>query len=387
MISQQDLESVRDDMSAMKITGVRTITCDIPLARPVVMGDIRFESREYAIVTIETDVGVAGIGFGMTRNAPIGAIVDRNLAPLLFEADPLMTEELWERLYYRNLTIAGRGVFMRALSLVDIALWDIKGQVAGLPIWMLLGGARTRAPLTVAGGYTAVGKTNDELAREVDDYVGRGFGTIKISAGDLAEDTSRLTAASEAIGGRARLAYDAHWAWHTLFDVVPTVRSWSAIGLSFVEDPFAPELIHLAPSLRAATGMALALGEDAVGRWAFEQLFGILIPDVLRVDATTMGGISEAAKVCGMASARAVPVLPHVFPEIHVHLAAAFPAVMAVEMTVPEYEIDLLYRLFREWITVEGGEIVAPTAPGLGVALDWAAVERYRVAKTYRASA
>lgn len=375
-----------DTRLQMKITGVRTATCNIPLARPIVMGELRFESREYVIVTLETDVGIVGVGFGMSRNAPIGSIVDRNLAPLLLGADPLMTEELWERLYYRNLTIAGRGVFMRALSLVDIALWDIKAQFAGLPIWKLFGGARTRAPLTVAGGYTAVGKTNDDLALEVDDYVGRGFGTIKISAGDLREDTSRLTAAAEAIAGRAHLAYDAHWAWRTLFEVVPTVRAWSAIGLSFLEDPFAPELVHLAPSFRAETGMALALGEDAVGRWAFEQLFGILVPDVLRVDATTMGGLSEAAKVCGMASARAVPVLPHVFPEIHVHLAAAFPVVMAVEMTVPEYEIDLAYRLFREWITVEGGEIVAPTAPGLGVELDPAAVERYRVADTNRTS-
>ena len=366
----------------MRITAVRTVTCDIPLARPVVMGDLRFTSREYVIVVIETDAGIAGIGFGMTRNAPIGAIVDRNLAPLLLGSDPLMTEELWERLYYRNLTISGRGIFMRALSAVDVALWDIKGQVTGQPIWRLLGGARTRAPLVVAGGYTGVGKTNDDLAREVDDYVRRGFGVIKIAAGDLSQDTARLLAAAEAIGGRARLAYDAHWAWRSLFEVVPTVRAWGGIGLSFLEDPFAPELVHLAPSLRASTGIALALGEDAVGRWAFEQLLGMLVPDLLRVDATTMGGLSEAAKVCAMASARAVPVIPHVFPEIHVHLAAAFPVVAAVEMTVPEYEIDPLFRLFREWIAVEGGEILAPSAPGLGVILDEDAVRTFRVAET-----
>ena len=366
----------------MRITAVRTVTCDIPLPRPIVMGDLRFESREYVIVVIETDVGVAGIGFGMTRNAPISAIVDRNLAPLLLGADPLMSEELWERLYYRNLTISGRGVFMRALSAIDIALWDIKGQVSGQPIWRLLGGARDRSPLIVAGGYTAAGKSNDDLAREVDDYVRRGFGLVKIAAGDLASDTARLLAASEAIGGRARLAYDAHWAWRSLYDVVPTVRAWRDIGLAFLEDPFAPEMVHLASSLRASTGVALALGEDAVGRWAFEQLFGVLVPDLLRVDATTVGGLSEAAKVCAMASARSVPVIPHVFPEIHVHLAAAFPIVAAVEMTVPEYEIDPLHRLFRDWIVVEGGVIVAPAAPGLGVVLDEDAVRSFRIAET-----
>lgn len=366
----------------MKITGVRTITCDLPLSEPILMGELRFDSREYGLVVVETDAGVSGIGFGMTRNAPLGTIVDRNLVPLLLGADPLMTEQLWERLYYRNLTIGGRGIFMRALSAVDIALWDIKAQVAGQPIWRLLGGARTSAPLSVAGGYMANGKTIEDLAREVDDYVSRGFRSIKISAGVLAGDTVRLEAASEAIAGRASLAYDAHWGWRTLFDVVPTVRSWGALPLSFVEDPFAPELIHLAAEFRSATGMALALGEDAVGRWAFEQLFGICLPDILRIDATTMGGLSEATKVCAMASARARPVIPHVFPEVHVHLAAAFPIVSAVEMTVPEYEIEPLYRLFRDWIAIDGGDIMAPTQPGLGVVLDEAAVARHRVGGT-----
>lgn len=77
-----------------------------------------------------------------------------------------------------------------------------------------------------------------------------------------------------------------------------------------------------------------------------------------------MGGISEAVKVCAMASVHARPVIPHVFPEIQVHLAAGLPTVSAVEMTVPEYEIDIAYRLFSDWIRIEAGSIVAPTRPG-----------------------
>jgi L-alanine-DL-glutamate epimerase-like enolase superfamily enzyme len=95
-----------------------------------------------------------------------------------------------------------------------------------------------------------------------------------------------------------------------------------------------------------------------------------------------VGGLSEAVKVCALASVEARPVIPHVFPEVHVHLAAAFPIVLAVEMTVPEYEIDLLYRLFKEWVTIESGVIQAPRRPGLGVSLDDAAVTRYRVASS-----
>jgi L-alanine-DL-glutamate epimerase-like enolase superfamily enzyme len=366
----------------MLITGVRTVTCDIPLSKPIVMGELRFDSREYCLVFVDTDQGVTGLGVGMTRNAPVAAIVERNLSPLLLGQDPLMTEAMWDRLYYRNLTIAGRGIFMRALSAVDIALWDIKGQAAGLPIWQLLGGARDRIPLSVAGGYVGEDTTKDDLAREVADYVGRGFSIVKISAGELHDDTERLRVSADVVAGRAALAYDAHWAWRGLYEVVPTVRTWASLGLAFIEDPLAPELVARAPELRAATGIPLALGEDAVGRWAFQQLLTACRPDIVRVDATTVGGLSEAVKVCALASVESRPVIPHVFPEVHVHLAAAFPVVMAVEMTVPEYEIDLLYRLFKEWVTIESGVIQAPRRPGLGVSLDDAAVTRYQVASS-----
>jgi L-alanine-DL-glutamate epimerase-like enolase superfamily enzyme len=367
----------------MRITGVRTITCDIPLPHPIVMGELRFDSRAYVLVIIETDAGVQGLGFGMTRGAPVGAVVDRNLAPLLLGQDPLLSEALWQRLYDRNLTIAGQGIFMRALSAVDIALWDIKGQVANQPIWMLLGGARREVPVSVAGGYARDGAGPAELAREVDDYAGRGFKLIKVSAADLGSDRARVRAALEAVAGRAALAYDAHWAWRDLLDVLPVVRGWADLGLAFIEDPFAPELWPLAAELRQQVPIPLAIGEDAVGRWAFERLFRQFVPDLVRVDATTVGGISEAVKVCALASARGRSVLPHVFPEIHVHLAAALPAVRAVEVTLPEYELEALYRLFTSWLELRDGQTSAPTAPGLGFSLDDRAVARFTVESTH----
>ncbi len=149
---------------AVRITGVRTVTCEIALPVPIVMGELRFDAREYIVVVIETDQGISGVGFGMTRGAPVAAIVERNLAPLLIGQDAFLTEAIGARLTDRNLTIAGRGIFARALSAVDIALWDIKGQVTGQPIWRLLGGARERIPLAVAGGYADPARTLDDLA-------------------------------------------------------------------------------------------------------------------------------------------------------------------------------------------------------------------------------
>lgn len=363
----------------MRISAVRATTVDVPLPRPIVMGEIRFDSREYLVVEIDTDDGLTGVGFGMTRNSPAAAVVQRALRPILLGEDPLLTESLWERMYYRNLPQGQRGIFMRALSAVDIALWDLKAQAAGLPLWQLLGGARPRVPVAVAGGYPASDRTLDDLGRELADYVDRGFRTVKIAAGELAEDTARLRASRKAIGERAALAYDAHWAWRDMLSVVPVVQRWADLDLLFIEDPYPTEQIDLSVQLRARTGERVALGEDTIGRWAFREVLERQCPDVLRMDATLMGGISEAVKVIALASTLSVPVLPHVFPEVHVHLAAAFPGVLAVEMTDRTYETESLYRLFRRWVTVDGGDMVAPTEPGLGVSLDPDALERYAV--------
>jgi L-alanine-DL-glutamate epimerase-like enolase superfamily enzyme len=133
--------------------------------------------------------------------------------------------------------------------------------------------------------------------------------------------------------------------------------------------------------LRERSGIPLALGEDVTGRYAYRDLIAQAPPDYVRVDATTTGGISEAIKICALAAAEAMPVLPHIFPEVHVHLAAGLPIVMAVEVTDPVQEIDLFWNLLADPVRPVGGWVEAPTLPGLGVELDQAAVERFSIGR------
>jgi L-alanine-DL-glutamate epimerase-like enolase superfamily enzyme len=234
-------------------------------------------------------------------------------------------------------------------------------------------------PVSVAGGYPASDRTLADLEAEVADYATQGFRMIKLAAGELAEDTVRLRAARRVLGPDIVLAHDVHWAFRDLLSVVPTVRSWAELELAFLEDPFPSELVALSVRLREQTGARLALGEDTVGRWAFRELLQTTAPDLLRVDATVAGGLSEAVKVCALASSLGVPVFTHVFPEVHIHLGAAFPGIWAVEMTDPTYQTETLYQLFQEWVHVEDGMMIAPETPGLGVVLDRDAIERYAV--------
>ena len=341
------------------------------------MGELKFDAREYLVLEVVTDEGVTGLGFGMTRDAPLGPIVIRNVAPRLIGADPLATEATWERLYNGNLTIGQRGLFMRCLSAADIALWDIKAQVAGLPLWQLLGGFRERIGASMAGGYPRPGP-DARLAR-------RGGRRLRGAGLPVDQDRGRPARGRHRAAPRVRRRRRrqparlrralgvAHAARGRADgpDAGPSSTSRSSRIRS------RPSRRGWPPALREQTGIPLALGEDVTGRHAYRDLIAQAPPDILRLDATTTGGISEAIKICAMAAADSIPVLPHIFPELHVHLAAALPIVMAVEVTDPAQEIDLLWNILADPLRPVDGHVTAPTGPGIGAELDRAALARY----------
>lgn len=365
----------------MLIESIVARTVAVPMSRPIVMGDLRYDAREYLIVEIRTDEGVIGEGFGMTRNGPIGEIIRQNIGPLLLGQDPLLIERLWERLYYTNLPISQRGLYVRAMSIVDVALWDLKGKVANLPVWKLLGGFREQVPALVAGGYPREGSTRADLEREMAGYRDRGISAVKLAAGLIVDDCERLEVAREILGPDIRLALDVHWAWRSVEVVRPYLSRLEPLGLAWLEDPFPADLVGTTARLRALTSIPLALGEDCVTRWGFRDLLDQGNADILRVDATSMGGLSEAVRVCAHASALGVPVSPHIFPEIHVHLGAAFSIVDSVEFTDPEREIDMSFRLMKQGVEIWAGAMLAPKTPGLGIEFDVAAVEMYTISR------
>lgn len=362
-----------------RIERVETWTCRVPLARPIVMGEIRYEYRDYLVVRVSTVGGHQGIGVGMTRNAPLKELIDQELARHVLGQDALLSEAVRRSIIARSRPMGITGIFLKAISAIDIALWDIRGQAADLPVWALLGGSRRVVPASVAGVYPSPGSSLEDLQAEVRQYVAEGFPIVKIAAGELSDDTQRLEAAIDAAGGRTRIAYDAHWAWSDLWTVLPTVSGWRGLGLAWLEDPFPRSAMALAAALRDATGIPLAVGEDLDDRASYASLMSDMRPDVVRVDATANGGLTEAIAVCALADANGLVVSTHIFPEVHVHLGIAFPNVVAVEVTDPRREIDLLFRLLKSPIATHGGALSAPTAPGVGLTMDWDAVGEYAV--------
>src|SRR5579884_4216045 len=135
------------------IARVDAVTVGIDLPTPLLLGSTEIGRREYAVVTVTTEDGLSGSSYSLTRALPLAAAVRTALAPLLVGADSALIAAAWDRCYRATAPGGRTGILMRGLSLVDIALWDIKAKRAGLPLWAMLGGHRREVPVLVVGGY------------------------------------------------------------------------------------------------------------------------------------------------------------------------------------------------------------------------------------------
>jgi D-arabinonate dehydratase len=365
----------------MKIRSVQAVTCRVPIPHPIDLGALHIAHREYVVVTIETDSGLQGVGYGMTRDTPVAAIVQRNLTPLLLNEDPLLTERLWNKMYDATLPAGQRGPVMRALSIVDVALWDLKGKAAGLPLYQLLGGSRREVPVVVVGGYPDPRTSLADLAEEMRSFANRGFPMVKMAlgSGTPADEAERVRVAREALGNDVRLMIDVHWSWHSLQEAIAMAELWRPYGLTWIEDPFPPEDVRRAAEFRHRTQLPVAIGDEQHGRWAFRELILHDAVDYLRLDATTIGGLTEFGRVAALAATWAIPIGTHIYHNIHIHCAAAFAHTLAVEYCEPDRGIDCTPSLLVEDLTPHNGCLRVPETPGLGVEIDDRAVRQYAV--------
>src|SRR3954454_21344642 len=134
------------------IAEVRAVTTQLDLPRPLQLGSMHIAHRAYAVVTVRTESGLVGKAFALSRDAPVAAVANEQLAPVLVGRDSDLVAARFDDCFRATIASGRVGVVMRALSLVDVALWDLKGQRAGLPLWRLLGGFAPEVPAMIVGG-------------------------------------------------------------------------------------------------------------------------------------------------------------------------------------------------------------------------------------------
>ena len=257
-------------------------------------------------IRLTTDEGIVGIGTAIGGDAS-AAIIEQHLAGLLVGEDPMDVERLWDEMFRSTLPYGRKGLPIMAISGVDMALWDIIGKAAGLPVYRMLGGA-CRDSMAV---YQTTNEREDWRAHE-------GFGIkLAIPCGPadgkdgLTQNVSLIRACRETIGPEPDIMLDCYMA----FDVEYTRRLIDRVAdldVRWVEEPLLPDDYHGYEALgKIDSPVAIATGEHEFTRWGFVNLIETGGVQILQPDVAWVGGISEARRICTLASSYHLMVIPH----------------------------------------------------------------------------
>ncbi len=387
----------------MKIVDIRTIPLSYRCDPPYGSAGGMQAARGGLLVEVETDDGVIGIGEAGVGGGSARHLIDSLLRPMLVGDDPLLIEALWQKMFARTRQFGRRGIVMNAISGIDIALWDIAGKVAKMPVYRLLGACRDRVEAYASGGFYQQGKSADDLAGEAEGYRARGFRGMKMKIGrnpstqthlrhlvgnaeqcevEPEEDISRVAAVRKALGPKAKLMVDVNCAWSPAM-AIEMGRALEPYRLYWIEEPVATDDIDGSARVAAALATPVAGYETEIGLYGFRELITRGAVDIVQPDIAWSGGFSECRRIAALAQAYHLTVAPHAFATAvtlvaSLHFAAAIANALVLEFD--QNPNGLRDELLKEPLRIDGdGMLRLPERPGLGIELDPGAVERYRI--------
>jgi galactonate dehydratase len=355
------------------------------LPKPTVTSWGKYTEVSIVLVEVRTNTGLVGVGECLARFAPkaYAELIETALKPRLIGQNPTDITRLWRDMR-RALSGRAGGILFEAIAGVDIALWDILGKIANLPIYRLLGGVGREA----VPAYAASINWGDSafMDEQLDLYLEKGFPRIKVKiANPVREAVERIERMRKRAGDEIDLCVDANWAYR-LEEAIEVGKALTDNGYVWFEEPLRPEDEAGYEELHRRCGTPLAAGEsnyslDQAVRLVSNRTLSYLQPDVAR-----SGGISETRRMAEFADAHNVSYAPHIgmsgiiCETASVHLAAAMPNLWAMEC-----ETDT--SPFKTAITgaapgadrQTNGLLPVPQGPGLGIEVNWDAVARLRV--------
>src|SRR5579871_2480887 len=362
----------------MKIVRLATQALQLPSAKkalPLATDRVAVRKQCTALVVqIQTDAKLTGIGFGWFGDGVSSTLasIAEDLAPLLVGEDPLDHERIWAKSRAIN-----NPASTRAFSLIDIALWDLKGKAAGMPLWRLLGGARESAKAFTAETARA-DLSADETIAVARAAMAKGLKGVRVGVSGLdpEPESRKIVTVRDALGEEVWFAVtvESRYDYETALPMARFLEE--EVGADWFEDPLADDDLNGYTHLASRTDTPLATGGRFTSVGQFVRLLDTTTPVTLRPDVVRIGGITPWLKVAAMAELRHRPVVPRLLPEVGVHLACGLPGVQAVEYS------PSLFSLFRQPPSLVDGEMMPPTGPGLGLEFDDEAVAKYQISIT-----
>ena len=380
----------------MKIQRIDIHVLKSPLAQPFAFSQGWVRQRSATLVEITTDDGIVGWGEAFAQGLEPPEIaakaIEVALAPLLIGEDPRAVEVLWHRMYHATRDYGRKGSVVAAMSAIDIALWDIAGKAAGLPIHLLLGGAFRHSVEAYATGFYRISGQGEaaRLADEALQHHAAGFGHMKVKLGyGVQDDIAVMDAIGKAIAGKPiRLMIDTNHAYGVA-DAVRLGRALEAFDLRWYEEPVVPEDLVGYRELREKLSMPIAGGENEHTLYGFRELLAARAIDVAQPDIGSAGGFTACRHIVALAQSHGVAVNPHVWGSAvaqaaSLQLIAALPvAHHSLYAAEPILEYDRSSHPFRRALITEpiehqAGRVAIPTRPGLGIEIDRDVLKRYR---------
>jgi L-alanine-DL-glutamate epimerase-like enolase superfamily enzyme len=372
---------------ATRIADIRAvpISFPVPANRSVRLGIGRSVKRDAVLVRVETDDGHVGWGEAHHGRCPgaIARLIDTTLRELVVGMDAFDVNGVWARVYKMQLASHGMGAAAAlALSGLDIALWDLRCQATGWPLYRLLGGSAK--PIKAYAGGIALGwQPSVDLVEEARRHVASGYRALKLRVGDTArKDIERVHAVRAALGDEIEILVDANTGY-TLDDARRVIPAFDEAGVAWLEEPFPAQDRH-AYKLAATFGrVPLAAGENHFTRYEFASLFEDGAVQIVQPDLSKTGGITEAMRIAAMASALKMTVNPHtsatainMATSIHYLSAVDNPGYFEGDVTALNPFRDLLGHRLPYSLDAEG--CVSPLdGAGIGLKIDTAFIAEH----------
>jgi L-alanine-DL-glutamate epimerase-like enolase superfamily enzyme len=342
--------------------------------RPESDGTLEWDST--TIVLVEAHGG-GQTGLGYTYGAAaIGTLIEEKLAGVVRGRDALDVQGAWQAMTEALRNGGETGMTRMAVAAVDVALWDLKAKLLGLPLARLLGRWRDEVPVYGSGGFTSY--PDQQLADQLAGWVDEGIPRVKMKVGrDPARDRRRLRVAREAIGEDVELFVDANGAF-TPKEALLWAARYEDFGVSYFEEPVSSEDLDGLRRVRdgAPAGMAIAAGEYG---WTLAGIAGLLgCVDVLQADVTRCGGITNFLRVDGLCKAANKPFSAHCAPAVSAHACCAVECLEHLEYFHDHARLEAL--LFDGTLDPGGGSLRPDShRPGLGIELKRPDAARYEV--------
>jgi L-alanine-DL-glutamate epimerase-like enolase superfamily enzyme len=338
--------------------------------------DGTLEWNSTTLVLVELRCGeYTGLGYTYCDTSA-AAVINSKLADIVTGADPMMPEQTFARMNVQTRNLGQTGLVAMAMSAVDIALHDLKAKLLRLCLADALPRFHESVPIYGSGGFTSY--TPDELREQVEDWMAKGFRSVKIKVGrDKQADPERVKLVRSIVGHDVDVMVDGNGAY-----VPAEALEWAARfreqGVRYFEEPVtSDDLAGMAAVRRAAPpGMAIAAGEYGWNLPYFQRMLDARAVHILQADVTRCGGVTNMLRVDGLCKARSMPSSAHCAPAISAHVCCAMETLIHIEYFFDHYRIEGM--LFEGTLDPHEGLLTPDRSrAGLGLELKRDEAERY----------